>query len=144
MMSACPPQEPKETHAAIPPSYAHKLRILIVEDHADTAYGLKMYFTNKGHAVQVALDTKTAREIASNNDFDIVLSDLALPDGSGWDLLRELRARGPVRAIAMSGHNEPEDIARSKEAGFLIHLAKPMAMAEVDRVFAETMKLSPT
>jgi CheY-like chemotaxis protein len=119
---------------------AEKLRILVVEDHADTAYGLKMYFNAKGHEVYVALDMKTARQIAAEKPFDILLSDLLLPDGNGWDLLRELKARGPIRAIAVSGYNSPEDIARSHEAGFLMHLAKPVAMAEVNRVFAEAMK----
>ena len=63
----------------------------------------------------------------------------ALPDGNGWDLLRELRSHGDVRAIAISGYNSAEDLARSKAAGFLMHLAKPVAMAELDRVFAEVM-----
>lgn len=117
-----------------------KLRILIVEDHVDTAYGLKMYFTNRGHDVQVALDVKSARTTAAQYPFDILLSDLALPDGTGWDLLRELKASGPVRAIALSGYNSPEDIARSEAAGFRMHLAKPVRMGELDRIFAETMK----
>jgi CheY-like chemotaxis protein len=117
-----------------------KLRILIVEDHVDTAYGLKMYFTNRGHDVQVALDLKSARAAAAHHAFDILLSDIALPDGTGWDLLRELNAGGPVRAIALSGYNSEEDIARSEAAGFRMHLAKPVAMRELDRIFAEAMK----
>jgi CheY-like chemotaxis protein len=120
------------------------LRILVVEDHVDTAYGLKMYFTTKGYEVAVALDVKSARAIAAEQSFDILLSDLALPDGNGWDLLRELRARGPVRAIAMSGYNSQEDVERSHAAGFLMHLSKPVAMSELDRVFTETMKAGPS
>lgn len=120
-----------------------RLRILVVEDHADTAYGLKMYFNARGHEVYVALDLKTAREIAANKPFDILLSDLSLPDGNGWDFLRELSARGPVRAIAVSGYNGPDDLARSAAAGFLMHLAKPVAMAEVNRVFNEIMSGMP-
>lgn len=116
-----------------------KLRILIVEDHVDTAFGLKMYFVNRGHDVQVALDLTSAREAAAEYEFDILLSDLMLPDGTGWDLMRELSAKGPVRGIALSGYNGPEDIARSKAAGFRTHLAKPIAMRELDRIFAETM-----
>ena len=117
-----------------------KFRILVVEDHVDTAFGLKMYFGNLGHDVRVALDVKSALAAAEESPFDVLLSDLALPDGTGWDLLRELRARGPVRAIALSGHNDEEDIARSKDAGFLLHLAKPIAMPELNRVFTEAMK----
>jgi len=118
-----------------------KLRILIVEDHIDTAYGLKFYFTTNGHDVRVAFDVKSAQRAAEEQEFDILLSDLSLPDGTGWDLLKDLTARkGPVRAIALSGHNEPEDIARSEAAGFRTHLAKPIAMSELDRIFTETMK----
>jgi CheY-like chemotaxis protein len=118
-----------------------KLRILVVEDHIDTAYGLKFYFTTKGHDVRVAFDVKSARKAAEEQEFDILLSDLALPDGTGWDLLRDLNTRnGPVRAIALSGHNDPEDIARSEAAGFRKHLAKPIAMSELDRIFIETME----
>ena len=116
-----------------------KFRILVVEDHVDTAYGLKMYFSGRGHDVQVALDVKSALAAAQERVFDILLSDLVLPDGNGWDLLRQLRARGPVRAIAISGYNDEEDIARSKEAVFLLHLAKPIAMAELNRIFTEAM-----
>jgi len=119
-----------------------KLRILVVEDQVDTAYGLKMYFNAKGHDVRVALNVQSALAAAAEEPFDIVLSDLILPDGNGWDLLRQLRARGPVRAIAISGYSNAEDLARSQEAGFLRHLAKPVAMAELDRVFAEVMHSS--
>ena len=118
-----------------------KLRILVVEDQADTAYGLKMYFSGKGHEVCVALDVRSAlAATAAEKPFDILLCDLALPDGNGWDLLRQLRLQGPVRAIAISGYSSAEDLARSEAAGFLIHLAKPVAMAELDRVFAEVMQ----
>lgn len=120
-----------------------KLRILVVEDHVDTAFGLKMYFSARGHQVRVALDVKSALAEAEQGPFDILLSDLLLPDGNGWELLRELRSRGPVRAIALSGHNDPEDIQRSKDAGFLLHLAKPIAMPELVRVFAEAMRSGP-
>lgn len=120
------------------------LRILVVEDHADTAYGLKMYFSAKGHDVRVALDVRSALAAAAEKPFDILLSDLALPDGNGWDLLRQLRSQGPVRAIAISGYNSAEDLARSEAAGFLMHLAKPVAMAELDRVFADVMQPGQT
>lgn len=120
-----------------------KLRIFVVEDHVDTAYGLKMYFTTKGHEVKVAHDLASARKVAADHQFDILLSDIMLPDGNGWDLLRELRKSMPVRAIALSGYNGPEEIERSREAGFLLHLAKPIAMEELNRIFGEAMKSPP-
>ena len=110
----------------------------------DIAYGLKMYFDAKGHKVRVATDVESALAVAAEKPFDLLLCDLALPDGNGWDLLRQLRSHGDVRAIAISGYNSAEDQARSKAAGFLMHLAKPVAMAELDRVFAEVMKSGQT
>jgi Response regulators consisting of a CheY-like receiver domain and a winged-helix DNA-binding domain len=65
--------EPLPTHEK------QKLRILIVEDHIDTAYGLKFYFTTKGHDVRVAFDVKSAQKAAEEQEFDILLSDLSLP-----------------------------------------------------------------
>ena len=121
-----------------------KLRILVVEDQADTAYGLKMYFSAKGYEVRVAMDVRSALAAAAEKPFDILLCDLILPDGNGWDLLRQLRSQGPVRAIAISGHSSAEDLARSEATGFLMHLAKPVAMAELDRVFAKVMQSSPS
>ncbi len=121
-----------------------KLLILIVEDHADTAYGLKMYFSGKGHEVDIAMDVKSALAAAAEKSFDLLLSDLALPDGNGWDLLRQLSVDRPLRAIAISGYDSDEDLARSKAAGFLTHLSKPVAVPDLDRAFAEVMQAQPS
>ena len=118
------------------------LSIFIVEDHADTARGLALYLRGTGHEVHVASDVASARQLASTIRYDILLSDLGLPDGDGWDLLRELKkkADGKIRAIAMSGYNSEADIARSKAAGFIEHLAKPLSPEELDRAFARAMR----
>ena len=71
-------------------------------------------------------DVATGLELASQQRFDLLISDLRLPDGSGHDLLRELRSQGlRLPAIAMSGYGQEEDIRRSYEAGFAAHLTKP-------------------
>ena len=114
-------------------------RIFIVEDHAETARGLAMYLRGSGHEVHVALDVRSARQLATEIDYDILLSDIGLPDGNGWDLLEELRARRPIKAIAMSGYNTESDRARSKAAGFAQHLAKPLTPEELDQAFVEVM-----
>lgn len=115
------------------PSGRKALRIFVVEDHADTARGLALYLRGNGHEVHVALDMRSARQLSTEIDYDILLSDIGLPDGNGWDLLRELRARRPITAIAMSGYNTDADQARSKAAGFAAHLAKPLTPEELDR-----------
>ena len=114
-------------------------RIFIVEDHAETARGLAMYLRGSGHEVHVALDVRSARQLATEIDYDILLSDIGLPDGNGWDLLEELRARRPIKAIAMSGYTTEGDRARSKAAGFAQHLAKPLTPEELDQAFVEVM-----
>jgi CheY-like chemotaxis protein len=103
------------------------LRLIVVEDHADTAEGLMKFLKGVGYQVFVATDMMSAVCLASSIQFDLLLSDLALPDGSGWELLKQLNAKGHIRAIALSAHNLPEDLKRSAEAGFVEHLAKPLA-----------------
>jgi CheY-like chemotaxis protein len=117
-----------------------KLRIFIVEDHADTARGLAMYLRATGYEVHVAADVRAARQLATEIEYDILLSDIGLPDGNGWDLLEELSARRPITAIAMSGYNSDSDRARSKAAGFFEHLPKPLTPDELDAAFARALE----
>ena len=81
------------------------VRVIIIEDHAETARSLAAYLRGSGHEVHVAIDAASARKLVPTIEFDILLSDLGLPDGNGWDLLRELNVDGEIRAIAMSGYN---------------------------------------
>ena len=103
------------------------LRLIVVEDHANTAEGLKKFLNAVGYQVFVATDMASALSLASSIQFDLLLSDLALPDGSGWELLKQLNGQRHIPAIAFSAHNSPEDLQRSAEAGFVEHLPKPLA-----------------
>jgi CheY-like chemotaxis protein len=88
----------------------------------------------EGHQVQTAGDVATALELAAQYSFDLLLSDLGLPDGSGVDLMRTLRGRGrTLPGIALSGYGQEEDIRRSKEAGFAAHLTKPTSSDQLAR-----------
>ena len=102
-------------------------RIILVEDQADVAEGLRAFLTFVGYKVYVAPDVASARALAKAVEFDVLVSDLRLPDGTGWDLLEELSSEHPIRAIAISGYNTEADVARSKQVGFLAHIAKPLA-----------------
>jgi two-component system CheB/CheR fusion protein len=111
---------------APPPRAARPLRILLVEDHGVTAKMMRMVLAADGHTVEIASDVATALELAETQPFDLLLSDLGLPDGSGHDLMRELRQRGhKLPSIALSGYGQEEDICHSQEAGFAAHLTKP-------------------
>src|SRR5690348_4677346 len=103
------------------------LRLIVDEDHASTAEGLKKFLQAVGYRVFVATDMHSAMSLASAVEFDLLLSDLALPDGDGWELLKRLSAERHIRAIAFSAHNLPEDVARSAQAGFIEHLPKPLS-----------------
>lgn len=105
-----------------------KLRILLVEDHADTRRLMARLLTGMGHTVTTAASVGEALAAAeaAAGEFDLVLSDLGLPDGSGHDLMRQLRGRWHLRGIALSGFGMEEDIIQSCAAGFVDHLTKPV------------------
>ena len=101
---------------------------------------MRMVLTSDGHTIDTAGDVATALHLAGQNHFDLLMSDLGLPDGSGHDLMRQLRERGhKFPAIALSGYGQEEDIRRSYEAGFAAHLTKPASrQAVVEAVAAVT------
>ena len=104
-----------------------KLRILLVEDHVDTARIIGMVLRRAGHAVTHAPDVATGLKLGTEQEYDLLLSDLGLPDASGLDLMRQLRERGfMLPGIAFSGYAQDEDVRRSRDAGFSEHLAKPV------------------
>jgi two-component system CheB/CheR fusion protein len=103
------------------------LQILLVEDHGDTAEMMISLLELEGHRVEAAADVATALETAQRGKFDLLVSDLGLPDKSGYDLIRELRARGyTLPAIALSGYGQDQDLDNSRTAGFSAHLIKPV------------------
>jgi PAS domain S-box-containing protein len=121
-----PAVDAPDPHALVPvPVLVRPMRVLLVEDHADTASALAEVLRLEGHGVVVA--ASVAEALALDVDaFDVVVSDLGLPDASGCDLLRALRRRRAVPAIALSGYGTSDDLQRSAEAGFQQHLVKPV------------------
>ncbi len=123
---AAAPGRRQERPAAAPRRVVRPLRILLVEDHGVTAKLMRIVLAADGHSVEMAGDVATALELAGKQAFDLLLSDLGLPDGSGYDLMRQLRERGhKFPGIALSGYGQREDVQRSQKAGFAAHLTKP-------------------
>ena len=124
---AAPPSQPGVRQpVAAAPRAVRSLRVLLVEDHGVTAKLMRMVLTSDGHTVESAGDIATALELADKHSFDLLVSDLGLPDGNGHDLMRQLRQRGhTIPGIALSGYGQGEDVQRSLEAGFAVHLTKP-------------------
>jgi PAS domain S-box-containing protein len=117
---------------------ARRLRVLLVEDHPDTAHQLTRLLERAGHEVTWAGSVREARdlifassEISVEEAFNILISDLGLPDGSGHDLMRDLAARHPIPGIALSGYGMKEDILESMAAGFSRHITKPVDWQEL-------------
>ena len=110
------------------------LHILVVENHPDMRLGLEVFLKLLGHRVRFAHDAAAALALASEETFDLLLSDISLPDGDGWQLLRQLEAAGhrPARAVAMSGLGSATDLAKSRAAGFVAHLIKPFQPEELE------------
>jgi CheY-like chemotaxis protein len=121
------------------PGSCAALRIFIVEDHADSLRSLKRYLEAFGHSVAHASDIATARAGLAAAPCDVLLCDLALPDGTGWDLLAHLRANGgaPPFAVAMGGLGSKSDCQKTEAAGFHRHLLKPFSTEELQRLLAE-------
>lgn len=113
------------------------LRILLVEDHEDTLRVLARLLSSLGHGVHSASTVASALEVSSREQFDLLISDIGLPDGSGHDLMRRLRQLQDLRGIAVSGLGMDADLARSKAAGFDEHLVKPVSVDRLEDAIRE-------
>ena len=111
------------------------MKMLVVDDNEDTCAMLKLLLHASGFEVRTAGSVSEALKAFADEPFDVLLSDIGLPDGSGWDLLRALRQRAsPPFAIAMSGFGMPLDLDSSAEVGFRVHLVKPIDWPDLKRV----------
>ncbi|MDB6113866.1 MAG: hypothetical protein JWQ62_811, partial [Lacunisphaera sp.] len=147
--AVCPPVTPVPfvpgTGPAFPPLVSvPPLRLLLVEDHASTRHALKRLLERDGHTVVAAASVEEALQAASAHQaFDLVVSDLGLPDGSGLELMEKLRAQFGLRGVALTGYGSESDVGKSRQAGFISHLTKPVALADLRRALAAIPKAGP-
>jgi PAS domain S-box-containing protein len=121
-------------------SIAQSLTILLIDDNRDTLNYLASLLQQRGHQVNPAYNFRTARKLAEANTYDLVISDIELPDGSGLDLMRELTIRRPTPGIALSGFGTADDVAMSLQAGFTEHLTKPIDIRNLDEAIRRVAK----
>jgi CheY-like chemotaxis protein len=139
----------EKTDADVLPAVAPKtaqrqaMRILLVEDHEDTNRSLTRLLQLRGYHVQSASNVQSAIEMSRNGDFDVLISDLGLPDGSGIDLIHALRSNRPVLGIALTGFGMEDDIRKSRDAGFKHHLVKPIDLNMLDSFLQENAASLP-
>jgi CheY-like chemotaxis protein len=131
--TAAPPIHEEPT-----PNYSKRCKVLIVDDHMDSAEALKLVLTQNGFVTLLAHDGKGAIQAAKEHQPEAALVDIGLPDISGYEVARALRQMLPkIQLIAISGWNREEDRKSSTEAGFDHHLVKPVDLSEILQLFSE-------
>ncbi len=115
-------------------------RVLLVEDHDPTRRTLEALLRRRQFDVASAATFAGALALAASRQFDVLISDIGLPDGSGFDLMKELKQSYDMPGIALTGYGMEEDVQRSQEAGFCMHLTKPIQVQLLDRALAALQK----
>ncbi len=114
-------------HSASTAPQGQALRLLLVDDHEDTRRILLRLLSRKGHHIKDAASVSGALALIDQNNFDVIISDIGLPDGNGHELMARARKINPeLRGIALSGFGMEDDLQRSEAAGFEVHLTKPV------------------
>jgi PAS domain S-box-containing protein len=125
-LATVPAAPPRTVEPAGPVPGKAPVRILLVEDHQDTRHVLARLLAMFGCVVTAASNVKEALEMSDRREFDLLVSDIGLPDGTGMDVMRHMRKNTHVKGIALSGFGQDDDLRRSREAGFETHLTKPV------------------
>ena len=119
-------------------------RILVVEDHADSALMLTRLLKRAGFTVFSAGRVQDALALADEHEsagtpFNLVVSDLGLPDATGYDLMRRLREQHRIQGVALSGYGQSDDVRRAIDAGFSHHLTKPIDFDRLRKIINEML-----
>ena len=112
------------------------MRILLVEDHQDTANMMALVLQGQGHDVLAVGTAGDALRACGEASFDLLISDIGLPDLNGWELLARIRAHCAIPAIALTAFSSQADRERSRAAGFDAHLPKPLDFKTLTTVVA--------
>jgi DNA-binding response OmpR family regulator len=113
-------------------SRSRPLRIFIVENHADTLKYLTLYLQQEGYSVSTARTMTEALGALAVSQPDVLISDIGLPDGNGWELIEKANLPESTFTIAMSGY--PETRAEHEKTGYRKYLVKPFNPGELDRI----------
>ena len=113
------------------------LQILVVEDHGDTRRVLTGLLGHFGHSISAADNVESALAFLRAKRFDAIVSDLALPDGSGCEVIREAKRRQHLTGVALTANGEEDDVTLGRAAGFDYHLTKPIDFAQLRNVLEQ-------
>jgi signal transduction histidine kinase/CheY-like chemotaxis protein len=124
--------------AKLGPSRKH--RLLLVDDHVDTCMGMKLMLERRGYDISVAHSADQAVEKARQEDFDLLISDIGLPDRTGYELMSELRQSKGLAGIALSGFGTEADVNKAQDAGFAEHLTKPINFERLEEAIRRLLE----
>jgi signal transduction histidine kinase/response regulator RpfG family c-di-GMP phosphodiesterase len=126
--------------ASVPssPAVRKSKRVLLVEDHEDTNRSLTNLLRRCGYHVRAAHSIQSALKLVANEQFDVLVSDIGLPDGSGIELMQAIKEEHPIFGIALTGFGMEEDVRRSQEVGFRHHLIKPIDLTRLDSLIQQS------
>jgi DNA-binding response OmpR family regulator len=127
-------KSPKSRPAAT--KKATRARLLLVEDNDVTRGALQKLLVARNFEVCAASSIADAWALVADSKFDVLVSDIGLPDGDGFILMRELKDRYGMSGIALTGFDLEDDYKLSKEAGFSVHLTKPVQASVLDEALA--------
>ena len=113
--------------------------VLLIEDHEDTRRSLENLLRKNFYEVSSADTAEGALELAAGNQFDLVISDVRLPDQSGLELMSKLKYHYNLRGIGLSGYGMEEDIAQAHAAGFIQYLTKPVRFDQLKELIENTV-----
>jgi len=118
--------------------------ILVVDDHEDTCTGMKRMLERRGYQITVAHTAQQAVEKVRAQEFDLLISDIGLPDRSGYDLMREVQSTKALPGIALSGFGTEQDVLEARAAGFSEHLTKPINFERLEEAISNLLEPEPT
>jgi signal transduction histidine kinase len=126
-------REDRPVDRKLEPAVSPHRRVLLVDDHYDTCLGMKRMLERRGYQVTVAHSAEQAMQEVRTQEFDLLISDIGLPDRSGYDLMREVRLNNHLPGIALSGFGSEQDVNQARDAGFAEHLTKPINFERLEK-----------
>jgi signal transduction histidine kinase/CheY-like chemotaxis protein len=122
---------------------ARRHHVLVVDDHHDTCTGMKMMLERRGYRITLAHSAEQALEKARTENFDLLISDIGLPDRSGYELMRDLQTSKGLPGIALSGFGMENDVNKARAAGFSEHLTKPINFERLEEAIQSLLNKEP-
>ena len=119
---------------------SRKHRLLLVDDHLDTCTGMKLILERRGYDISVAHSADQAVKKARSEHFDLLISDIGLPDRDGYELMSELHKTNGMPGIALSGFGAEADVTKARDAGFSEHLTKPINFERLEEAIRRLLE----